>query len=304
MAEAQEHLLEKNKLNAHAASPTWKTYNQFVELCHRWGMPMSSDEFPTLSLKTWCIVGGFDRGLRILLDQGLGTEFDADTIPITPLGISVLEQEPLMMELLLSRGAQVEGKPSSSDPTPLILAAKLGSRPMATALINKGASLSAEAKLTFGNRNMDGVTAWHMAALFGHFDFMRFLEVKHNWVPDMTSSITQLVWLACIQREHGQVVMHMLYLGIDPDATHELISRTALYMAMCSNDRDLGRFLIKWGANPCLSHPEHLLGAMGEGDADFWKSLLLPSQQKWREVFPSSSSELSSSEGVESIRFN
>ena len=146
-----------------------------------------------------------------------------------------------LLELLLERGAAIDGPPGSANPT--LAALRNGRGDAASFLASRGAALDLES-----------------AAGTGHIDTVRAILTSGSATGDQHAA--GLAW-AC-QYGHTEVVEYLLDAGSDPNGMYE--RNAPLHWAAVGAQSEVARLLLEYGANP---RALNRYGAMPVGQAQW-----------------------------------
>jgi ankyrin repeat protein len=118
---------------------------------------------------------GMPQVAKLLVSRGGNVKASSSdgATPLHSAAISIKNNIQLL-ELLLSKGADVNSGRGTKIGTPLILAAKYGDVDVARILVNNGADINAQ--------DASGNSALHIASQFGRLDFVNYLLIKN---PDV-----------------------------------------------------------------------------------------------------------------------
>ncbi|KAK7972223.1 hypothetical protein PG988_006357 [Apiospora saccharicola] len=161
-------------------------------------------------------------------------DFDPDQVNMedgdecTPLYLAVLESQVPMIDFLLDRGADLSIVRDSTDYTPLHLAMTGLPLDVATLLLKRGADPNL--------KNMAGMSAWDLAAIFGDQTIMRFVLDNDPVLREDGDRLQRLLSIAV-----GHQSVGVVSLLLSPYGEYSLLSDTKL-------DRDLGLTAV-WGGS-------------------------------------------------------
>lgn len=177
--------------------------------------------------------------MRLLLDRGAGVNAAAADNTL-PLHAAAFRGHQAVVQLLLDRGAAVDGVPALpmqfTTVTPLHHAASQGHVDVAQLLLDRGASVNGLPA------DCTGMTPMHAAAFAGHKSMVQLL---FDWGAEVNASAadhsTPLHFAA--GQGHAGVVQQLLYLGTDPEAA-TIHGNTPLLAAAAAGKQDAVEVLI------------------------------------------------------------
>ena len=220
------------------------------------------------------IIAGNTAAAKVLLKRGVSpnapvTRSDLSYAVSTPLIYAVTYRKPAIVNLLLDKGANINGldkDPNDLEDAPLAYAASGEDIPMSRLLLKRGADINGGSSKKFTPL---------MAALFGHYpDMVQFL-IRHGANVNRADAkgFTPLM----LSRSQPNMVWLLLTHGAKVNAkTHD--NTTALMMAAKSNGTPGGtaviRVLLAHGANPALQDAKGRTALMMASDPAVRSALL------------------------------
>lgn len=149
-----------------------------------------------------------------------------------------------MVRLLIDSGSNVNQR-DKSGATPLSLACHCGRhRSLALHLLSQGADAS--------GANLSGNTPLHNACLVAPHDVELVDRLLAAGAPVNKKNLRGMTALSCavLSRASPAVVWSLMRQGADPNVYLEGSRRTVLHMALCANDEELARLLVRYGSDP------------------------------------------------------
>jgi ankyrin repeat protein len=188
----------------------------------------------------------------------MGADFDrCSGLNEAPLHVAAANSSMNMLRLLLERGADPEVR-DKTGLTPLHQACRAGALEVATLLLQKGAdpeSTNCGTEDILAATLSSNHTPLHLAACHGHSNIIKALLDAGSNVEASTADSWSTALHFAAENGRGEAVRRLMDWGADLEAEN-VLSETALQIAIQERHDSIVKSLIKKGANRALSKAE------------------------------------------------
>lgn len=148
-----------------------------------------------------------------------------------------------MVQLLVDGGSPVNQR-DKGGATPLSLACQCGHRAVALHLLSQGADASCA--------NLSGNTPLHHACVAAPHDVELVDRLLAAGAPVNKTNSQGMTALSCavLSRASPAVVWTLVRQGADPNMYIDCSRSTVLHLALCADDEELARLLVRYGGDP------------------------------------------------------